>query len=131
MDKDIDDERVTAREYDRWQQGKTLLARWVRFWFAPPRTLWLNTQIRKLPAAAGLKPEDRVLDIGCGFGGLPIYLFQKVGFTQPIEALDGSPLMLERARSEIRQRKMEDAIRLTQGMATQLPYADGAFDVVV
>jgi ubiquinone/menaquinone biosynthesis C-methylase UbiE len=126
-----DEQQITAREYDRWLQENTFLAMWMRFWLSPKRTLWLNTQIRKLPVAARLTPPDRVLDIGCGYGGLLIHLVREVGFNQPAEALDSSPLMLGHARKEICRRNLEGAIRINQGMATKLPFGDGAFDVVV
>jgi ubiquinone/menaquinone biosynthesis C-methylase UbiE len=131
MNRVCDDQQVTAHEYDRWLRESTFLARWVRFWFSPRRTLWLNTQIRKLPAAAALKSTDRVLDIGCGYGGMLIHLSRTVGFTQPMEGLDSSPLMLARAQAEIRNRKMDDVIHLQLGLATKLPYENATFDVVL
>ena len=127
----LDDQQVTVREYDQWLQGTTFLARWVCFWFSPRRTIWLNTQIWKLPAAATLKPTDRLLDIGCGYGGLLIYLYRLMGFTQPMEGLDSCPLMLKRAHKELQQRNLESAIHLRLGFATKLPYPDSTFDVVL
>lgn len=126
-----DEQRVTALDYDRWFVRDSFDARWVRFWFAPKQTLFLNTPARKLPRLLSLKPTDRLLDIGCGYGGLLIYLNRKVGFTQVMEGLDCSAVMVERARREFRSRGLGSRVRIRQGVATELPYPDSSLDVVV
>ncbi len=107
------------------------MARWMRFWLAPQRTVWLNTPVRWLSDALALRPTSRVLDIGCGYGGVLIYLRRKVGITEPMDGLDCSQLMVERGREEIRSRGLQAAIRLRQGVATALPYPDASRDVVL
>lgn len=125
------DELETARSYDAWLSQDTLVAHWMRFWLAPPRTVWLNTPVRWLPDALSLRPSDRVLDIGCGYGGVLIYLQRRVGITETMEGLDCSPLMVERGRKEVLSRGLQDAINLRQGVATVLPYPDASRDVVL
>jgi ubiquinone/menaquinone biosynthesis C-methylase UbiE len=127
----LDEQLVTAHDYDCWFSQDTLIARWVRFWFAPKQTLFLNTPVRRLPQLLSLKPSDKVLDIGCGYGGLLIYLNRKVGFTQVMEGLDCSSLMVDCARKEFRNRGLESCARIRQGVATRLPYPDASLDVVV
>ena len=39
--------------------------------------------------------------------------------------------MVQRAKAEVHQRGLEGSIRITRGMATQLPYAAESFDVVL
>ena len=126
-----DEQLTTADDYDRWLAQDTLGARWVRFWFAPKQTLFLNTPARKLPKLLSLTPEDTVLDIGCGYGGLLIYLNRKVGFTHVMEGLDCSELMVTRAQAEMRKRDLDSRVRIRQGLATKLPYPDQTFDVVL
>jgi ubiquinone/menaquinone biosynthesis C-methylase UbiE len=126
-----DEQLTTADDYNRWLAENTFGARWVRFWFAPKQTLFLNTPARKLPGLLSLTPEDKVLDIGCGYGGLLIYLDRRVGFTQVMEGLDCSALMVQRARAEMHKRDLDSHIRISQGLATKLPYPDGTFDVVL
>jgi SAM-dependent methyltransferase len=130
-----DEQRFTACEYDRWLSQNSLSARWVRFWFSPRRILWLNTPISTLPAAAGISSSSRILDIGCGYGGVLIYLRRKLGNANRVpsgwEGLDNSSLMVQRARDEISQRGLEKDIRITEGIATRLPYGDVTFDVVL
>ncbi|NVN93335.1 MAG: class I SAM-dependent methyltransferase [Desulfuromonadales bacterium] len=126
-----DEQIATAHDYDRWFAQDTLGARWVRFWFAPNQTLFLNTPARRLPRLLSLKPTDKLLDIGCGYGGLLIYLHRKVGFSQAMEGLDCSSLMVARAREEFRARGLEACARISHGLATRLPYPDATFDVIV
>jgi cyclopropane fatty-acyl-phospholipid synthase-like methyltransferase len=128
---DNDEQTTTAHDYNRWLAQNTFGARWVRFWFAPKQTLFLNTPARKLPGLLSLTSEDKVLDIGSGYGGLLIYLNRKVGFTQVMEGLDCSTLMVERAQVEMQKRGLESRISIRQGLATKLPYPDGTFDVVL
>ena len=125
------DELETARNYDVWLSQDTLMARWMRFWLAPQRTVWLNTPVRWLPEALSLRPSSRVLDIGCGYGGVLIYLRRRVGITAAMDGLDCSHLMVERGRKEILSRGLQDAIRLRQGVATALPYPEASLDVVL
>ena len=126
-----DEQLSTANDYDRWLAQDTFGARWVRFWFAPKQTLFLNTPARKLPGLLSLTAADKVLDIGCGYGGLLIYLNRKVGFTQVMEGLDCSALMVQRAQAEMRNRGLDSLVSIRQGLATKLPYTDGSFDVVL
>jgi ubiquinone/menaquinone biosynthesis C-methylase UbiE len=55
--------------------------------------------IRRMLAAAALRPGDSVLDVGCGTGVLLPYLAELVEPGGRIYALDISPAMLEKARS--------------------------------
>ena len=126
-----DEQQLTAHDYDQWLTQNSFSARWARFWFAPCRTLWLNTPARQLPRALGLQPADKIMEIGCGYAGLLLYLHRKVGFTHALEGLDCSALMVERARAEVQARGMAGRIHLQQGLATQLPYPDASFDVVL
>lgn len=128
---DNDEQLTTANDYDRWLAQNTLGARWVRFWFAPKQTICLNTPARKLPRLLSLTTSDKVLDIGCGYGGLLIYLNRRVGFTQVMEGLDCSALMVKRAQAEVRDRGLESLVSIRQGVATKLPYPDATFDVVL
>lgn len=127
----IDEQVTTANDYDRWLAQKNFGAWWVRFWFAPKQTLLLNTPARKLPRLLSLTATDKVLDIGCGYGGLLIYLNRRVGFTKVMEGVDCSALMVRRARAEMQSRGLGSQINVSQGMATKLPYPDGSFDVVL
>ncbi len=69
--------------------------------------------------AACLSPTARVLDLGCGRGGVLERLHPRAGF---VAGLDADPASLREHRAR--------ALALACGLAERLPYADGAFDLV-
>lgn len=82
---------------------------------------------QRLLEIAGLHAGDRVLDLGCGTGTLAISAAKR----EPLAAIHGIDLdlnMIERARQKAQTARAE--VDLTTGSATQLPYADGSFDLV-
>jgi ubiquinone/menaquinone biosynthesis C-methylase UbiE len=72
-------------------------------------------------------PEDRVLDVGCGAGNMAVALAPLVA---QVTGVDLTPAMLDQAR-----RRQADAgcanIEWLQADVTALPFADGAFDLVM
>jgi ubiquinone/menaquinone biosynthesis C-methylase UbiE len=82
----------------------------------------------RLLDVAGLRPGERVLDLGCGTGTLAIGAGQRQP-TATIVGLDADPGMLEQARRKSQAAGVE--LQLDQGSATDLPYPDGSFDVVL
>ena len=77
-----------------------------------------------------VRPEDRVLDIGCGTGTLALRCIAK-GAT--VTGIDSSAFMLQQARKNAEAAGVTDRLRLVKDSATQLPkhFADGSFDTVV
>jgi SAM-dependent methyltransferase len=71
----------------------------------------------------GLAAGDRVLDVGCGKGFLLHELTRAVPGLD-VSGLDVSAYAIEHAKEEV-------APRLTVGSAAALPFADGAFDLVI
>ena len=71
----------------------------------------------------GLKPGMRVLDVGCGKGYL-LFEFTQVVPGIEVAGLEISEYAIQHAKAEVRE-----AIR--QGNATELPFEDDAFDLVV
>lgn len=77
----------------------------------------------KIAAHYGLKPGDRLLDVGCGKGYLLYELTQAVpGLI--VAGLDVSAYAVEHAKEEVRP-------FLRTGDCRRLPYADASFDVAV
>jgi cyclopropane fatty-acyl-phospholipid synthase-like methyltransferase len=70
----------------------------------------------------GLKPGDKVLDIGCGKGFL-MYDFTKIVPGIEIYGLDISQYAIEHAKEEIKD-------RILLGNASDLPYSNDYFDLV-
>lgn len=83
---------------------------------------------RLLLDQADMRPDLRVLEIGCGTGNLVI-LVKRLHPDTEVVGLDPDPKALARAR-----RKAEGAalpIHLDLGFAEELPYPDGSFDRVL
>lgn len=70
----------------------------------------------------GLKPGDKVLDVGCGKG------FQMYELTQVLPGLDVYGLDVSSYAIENAKEEMKD--RITHGTAAKLPYPDKSFDFV-
>jgi len=70
-----------------------------------------------------VQPGDRILDVGCGKGFL-LYEFTQVVPGVDVRAIDISPYAIENAKEEVKP-------FLTAGNATDLPYPDRHFDLVV
>lgn len=86
----------------------------------------IETSAEEFIAGLGLKTGDRVLDVACGSGNLAIPA-ARAGAT--VTGVDIATNLLEQASE--RARSAGVAIQFDEGDAEQLPYADGAFDVVV
>jgi len=70
----------------------------------------------------GIKPGNKILDVGCGKGFL-LYDFTLVVPGVEIYGIDISQYAIDNSKEEVRD-------RLTVGNATQLPWADQHFDLV-
>lgn len=70
----------------------------------------------------GIKPGDKVLDVGCGKGFL-LYDFTLVVPGVEVYGIDVSQYAIDNSKEEVRD-------RLTVGNATRLPWPDQHFDLV-
>jgi arsenite methyltransferase len=77
-----------------------------------------------------LQPGERVLDVGCGAGMDTLVAAQMVGPTGHVTGIDMTPEMLAKARTAAGEMGLEN-VELVAGEAEQLPFEDGAFDVVI
>ncbi len=85
---------------------------------------YTETLAAALADMAGVTAEERVLDVGCGPGGLTSELCQRVG-AENVAAIDPAPQFV----SACRERHPGADVR--EGMAEALPWPDGYFDVSV
>lgn len=72
------------------------------------------------------QPGESVLDVGTGSGGLALLAARRGATTTGVDISESG---LERARSRAKEEGLD--VRFDLGDAQSLPYADGAFDVVV
>ncbi|PWC97415.1 class I SAM-dependent methyltransferase [Azospirillum sp. TSO5] len=77
----------------------------------------------KIAAHYGLRTGDRLLDVGCGKGYL-LYELTQVVPGLIVAGLDTSEYAIDHAKEEVRP-------FLQAGDCRDLPYGDGAFDVVI
>ena len=77
---------------------------------------------------ARIRPDDRVLDIGCGTGNLTLLVAKRYP-TASVVGLDPDPAALDRARKKAAKGKLTAAF--DQGFAEELPYPDRSVDVVL
>jgi ubiquinone/menaquinone biosynthesis C-methylase UbiE len=92
------------------------------------RLLGVGRIRRRLLDQAGLRPGQRVLEIGCGTGSLLLAAKR----AQPgalVVGLDPDLAALARAHRKARRRGL--AVQLDRGYADQLPYPDDSVDVVL
>ena len=71
----------------------------------------------------GIKPGDKILDVGCGKGYLLFEFTQALPGVE-VAGLDISEYAIENAKEEVKP-------FLTAGNATSMPYEDGYFDYII
>ena len=71
----------------------------------------------------GIKPGDRILDVGCGKGFI-LYDFLQAVPGVDVAGIDVSPYAIEHAKEEVKP-------CLSIGTAAKLPYPDHSFDLVI
>ena len=82
-----------------------------------------NVVAKKMADHYGIKPGDKILDVGCGMAHL-LYEFTQVVPGVEVTGLDISDYALSHAKEEIRD-------KLIKGNATELPFEDDSFDLVI
>jgi SAM-dependent methyltransferase len=90
--------------------------------------LRMRTAHRRLADQAGLRPGDRVLEIGCGTGNLALLVKRRHPETTVV-GLDPDPRALARAGRKARRTRR--SVHLERGFAGALPYPDASFDRVL
>jgi ubiquinone/menaquinone biosynthesis C-methylase UbiE len=71
----------------------------------------------------------KVLDIGCGAGGITMHLVEKHGAAQAI-GFDVEVPVIATARKRAADRGLQDRLRFVQALPGKLPFPDASFDVV-
>ena len=105
------DPELLAREYSdpaRLERRRVTATGWIR---------GIEPWVEALTAVAEARPH-RVLDAGCGDG-----VFARAVAAPDVVGIDNAPAMVERARSR--------GVDARLGDIQELPFEDGAFDVVV
>jgi SAM-dependent methyltransferase len=122
-------ETRVGRDYDRWIRGRSLSSQIYAFYASVPGAVLVNTPAFRLHTELQLRPEHRLLDIGCGRGSLLRVIASRVPFHTPPVGIDLAGAMLDLGRRDEARSKSE--IALVQGSATALPFPDERFDVII
>lgn len=107
---------AVSRQYDR--AARAYDRRWAGY---------VRDTHALLDAVARVRPAERVLDVGCGTGTFAARLAARHP-GQRVTGVDVSAGMLAEAR---RKTAAFPDVRFARAPATDLPFADAAFDVVV
>jgi ubiquinone/menaquinone biosynthesis C-methylase UbiE len=82
-----------------------------------------------LVQAADVRPGERVLDVACGTGIVARYVAPRVGSQGHVIGLDINPAVISVARAAAEREGL--SIEWQTGPAEQLPFPDGAFDLIL
>jgi SAM-dependent methyltransferase len=75
-----------------------------------------------------LRPGLRVLDVGCGLGGVSRYLARRFGVR--VVGVDLTPEFVEVARELTARCRLDELVEAQQASGTDLPFPAGTFDAV-
>lgn len=84
---------------------------------------------RRVAAAAGLLPGQRVLDVASGPGRTALLLSAEFGVT--VDGVDLAEASLRKASAAARSAGQADRVAFHRGDAEQLPFPDASFDAVL
>lgn len=119
---------VRARRRERWFGSSSPRAAVFRWLMGPQGHLLANGPLYGLPQTLKLRPETRLLDVGCGRGTLMRVLDEQVRFATPPVGIDLSPEMLSMAHRD--EAGTGTGRQFARGTASALPFADNAFTLV-
>ncbi len=119
-----------AQGYDRWMDKRGPLAAAMRFAMSVPGQILVNTAAFTLPEELRMRPEWRVLDVGCGRAGVVRVLAERARLQPAPIGLDASHRMLSLARRDI-EADGGPPVCLAQGLATNLPFTDDTCDLLL
>ena len=113
------------REPAGWQLEQSAPEAYERYLVPPMFARWAD----RLIDATDFESDDRVLDVGCGTGIVARRLTDRAGGAGTVVGLDINEKMLELAETTAAKSQLE--IEWWHGDATDLPFSDGTFDVVL
>lgn len=83
----------------------------------------------RLAAAAGMGPDDTVVDVGFGFADQDMLWAERIG-PRRIIGLNVTPLHVRIGRARVRRRGLSGVIELREGSATAMPLPAACCDLV-
>jgi microcystin synthetase protein McyJ len=86
--------------------------------------------VELLGTRAGLKPGDKVLDVGAGFAEQDFVLLELFEPSH-ITAIDITPVHVEKGRERAAKRGLQNRLDIRLGSATAMDFPDASFDAVL
>lgn len=123
--------RIHSHTHETAAQTEGRMIRWASFYDAFTNILTLGHigMLRSMTVdLSQIMPSDKVLDVGCGTGGVTIPVKQRVGKNGQAAGIDPAPEMIAVARKKAARAELEIDFRV--GVIESLPYPDASFDVV-
>jgi arsenite methyltransferase len=84
---------------------------------------------RKLAESCNISKGKHVLNVGCGVGASSCYIAEKYG--SGVMGVDISRAMIEKARERAKKRKLDQKVKFQLADATNLPFENKTFDIVI
>jgi arsenite methyltransferase len=84
---------------------------------------------KELIELCSIDEDTYVLEVGCGVGATACYMAKKLGCR--VLGVDIRPSMIERAKERASRERVEDRVEFRMADATDLPFEDATFDVVL
>lgn len=107
------------------EAGHTFLARMGKTKLRPGGIDATNWLLEK----AKIEPSCKVLEVACNMGTTMILVAERYGCE--VVGIDLDEAALEKARENIKKKKLEDKLSVVNGSAFALPFEDASFDVVI
>ena len=93
----------------------------------PTFTRWRETYLDKLP----IETASRILDAGCGTGVVTRAVAKRTAVKCQVVGSDYSPALIDAARQQTRELKLDDQIDFQINDIHSLNFEDGYFDIVI
>jgi ubiquinone/menaquinone biosynthesis C-methylase UbiE len=84
---------------------------------------------KELIELCGVGEDTYVLEVGCGVGATACYMAKRLGCRTL--GVDIRPIMIQRANERAKTERVQDKVEFRVADATDLPFGDATFDVVL
>ncbi len=120
-----DDRQISKDFFNEWVGAKGPRG-WVSRYISNTGRWYTDMLIRE----GDIKPEDAVLDIGCGSASYIIDLLKEVSLEKAVCAVEPSEAQFELAQQNLADAKLTSKVDIRKGFASPLPFEADSFDVV-